>query len=225
MVKRVSPTDVTAFGGEGRRARNMRDKYVRIFDAAAGLFAEAGFEAVTTHAISERADVAAGTLFRYAASKGELLLMVYNEHLRRAIADGRMRSETVNDPAGSVVAMVEPIMMSAQQHPGNAAIYQRELLFGQASDGYRSAGLQLVTDLESAIASRLRNEVAERIDVDATALGEAALRAARSVFAVLHIQLAQPSTGVYATAEPQVELEAQIVQIVKGFLADCETDT
>jgi AcrR family transcriptional regulator len=58
------------------------DKHKRIFAAATVLFDEHGFEAVTTQQISDRADVAAGTLFRYASTRGELLLMVYNAQFR-----------------------------------------------------------------------------------------------------------------------------------------------
>ena len=65
-----------AVAAASRRDRNMRDKRDRIFRAAAELFAERGFAAVTTQEVSDRADVAAGTLFRYAATKSELLLMI-----------------------------------------------------------------------------------------------------------------------------------------------------
>ena len=75
----------------GRRARNMRDKQDRIFRAAAELFAERGFEDVSTGQVSERADVAIGTVFRYASSKGELLLMVLNDMLRTALEAGAER--------------------------------------------------------------------------------------------------------------------------------------
>lgn len=53
-----------AVAAASRRDRNMRDKRDRIFRAAAELFAERGFAAVTTQEVSDRADVAAGTLFR-----------------------------------------------------------------------------------------------------------------------------------------------------------------
>ncbi len=69
-------------GPVGRRERNKAEKQDRIFAAAANLFEERGFDAVTTAEIAEAADVGAGTLFRYAATKGELLLMVLNERLR-----------------------------------------------------------------------------------------------------------------------------------------------
>ena len=45
----------------GRRERNKLEKQTRIFDAAAELFAEKGYSAVTTQEIADRADVAGGT--------------------------------------------------------------------------------------------------------------------------------------------------------------------
>jgi AcrR family transcriptional regulator len=44
--------------------------------AARELFAERGVSGVTTQQIADRADVAIGTLYRYAATKAELLIMV-----------------------------------------------------------------------------------------------------------------------------------------------------
>lgn len=199
----------------GRRARNMQAKQDRIFAAAAALFAEAGFEAVTTQAISERADVAAGTLFRYTASKGELLMMVYNEELRRAIDSGRRAADAATDLPAAILAMVAPIVTAAQQHPENAVVYQRELLFGAASDGYRAEGLRMVAELQSAIAARLCAAAADGQDRDGVA--ESAMRAARSIFAVVHLLVAQPATGAHRGVNPHTELAAQTAQIVAGF--------
>ena len=61
---------------QGRRERSKLQKRARIFTAARTLFAEHGYAEVTTQQIAEHADVAAGTVFRYAATKAELLLMV-----------------------------------------------------------------------------------------------------------------------------------------------------
>lgn len=90
----VTMSVTTAATAASRRDRNMRDKRDRIFRAASELFAERGFAAVATQEISDRADVAAGTLFRYAASKSELLLMVYNEEFRAALEDGEALGST-----------------------------------------------------------------------------------------------------------------------------------
>ena len=101
-------TDV--FIRHGRRDRNMQDKHGRIFQAAAELFEAHGYAGVTTQAISERADVGTGTLFRYASSKDELLLMVLNQALRAALAQGAARARVLRDPVDVAVAMVAPIL-------------------------------------------------------------------------------------------------------------------
>lgn len=69
--------------GRGERAKG--DKRERIMAAARQLFAERGVSGVTTQQIAGRADAAIGTLYRYAATKAELLIMVQNEKFAAAI--------------------------------------------------------------------------------------------------------------------------------------------
>lgn len=197
-----------------RRLRNMQDKRRRIFAAAAGLFAERGFDNVTTQAISDRADVATGTLFRYAANKGELLLMVYNEEFGRAINTGRERAAHAADPSAAVLAAVEPVLVVGRLDPPNTVAYQRELLFGPPDAPYRAVGLALVRDLESLLAALL---AAGESPSEHRAV--AARRAARSIFAVLHHTLVQPSAGILPEHDPDADARGQVAQIVLGFFA------
>ncbi len=62
----------------GRRERNKQNKLDRITAAAGELFAEHGVDEVTTQQIADKADIGTGTLFLYAKTKGELLLLVQN---------------------------------------------------------------------------------------------------------------------------------------------------
>lgn len=62
----------------GRRERNKQLKLDRITAAARELFAERGVDEVTTQEIADKADIGTGTLFLYAKTKGELLLLVQN---------------------------------------------------------------------------------------------------------------------------------------------------
>lgn len=195
----------------GRRERNMRQKYDRIRAAAAELF-ERGFGAVTTQEIADRADVAVGTVFRYAASKSELLLMVYNERMRTAIADGVAKGAARADLGDAVFAMVRPLLSGAEVSAENAATYQRELLFGPPSDQYRAAGLALIDELEEAIAARLRGG-----GVDA----EQARWAALSVFASTHLAISRLATGAHSQHDAAADLRGQVRQILAG--ADSET--
>lgn len=71
----------------GTRERNKLDKRERIATAAWEVFSREGFEASSTNAIAERAGVAKGTLFLYAADKEDLLLLVMHDRLARATDD------------------------------------------------------------------------------------------------------------------------------------------
>ena len=73
----------------GRRERNKLDKLERITAAAGELFAERGVGDVTTQEIADRADIGTGTLFLYAKTKGELLLLVQNSMYETALEEGR----------------------------------------------------------------------------------------------------------------------------------------
>ncbi|WP_405133153.1 TetR/AcrR family transcriptional regulator [Nocardia sp. NBC_01388] len=202
----------------GRRVRGMLDKQDRIFEAAAALFAEHGFAQVTTQQISDRADIAAGTLFRYASSKGELLLMVYNADFRAALdlADRRLRDYT--EPAEAVIEIISPTVRAAGRNAENTVAYQRELLFGSPAEKYRAEGLALVARLEAMVAERLTGAARAR-GLDSELLEEHSRLAGRSVFAVLHLALARPATGAHAEYDPLADLRAQICQIVAGFFA------
>ncbi len=202
--------------GTGRRERNAREKHERIFAAAAALFDERGFDGVTTQEIADRADVGAGTVFRYAATKGELFLMVFNEQLRQAIDEGARRAERETDVTRAVLALVGPVLTRAHGTQ-SSAVYQRELLFGTPGERYRSEGIALVDRLETLVAARLLAAAGAPVDDEGPAL--AAARAARSIFAVLNLLLVQPLTGAHPGADTGQELAEQVTQIVRGFLA------
>ncbi|MGV8967965.1 MAG: TetR/AcrR family transcriptional regulator [Cellulomonas sp.] len=201
----------------GRRTRSKRDKHERILTAATVLFRELGYAGVTTQQISDRADVAAGTLFRYASSKSELFLMVYNEQLRTALAEGARVAERETEVTRAVCALVEPIMAMATD-PGGAVVYQRELLFGSPAERYRSEGLALVAGLEDAVARRLVAAVSSPEDATPE-LRQAAMRAARSIFAVANLLLVQPYTSAHPGSDVLEEFREQAAQIVRGLLA------
>ena len=70
--------------GLGRTERNKRDKLERIRRAARRLFERKGFDTATMREIAEAADIGHGTLFLYAASKEDLLVMIFREDLGTA---------------------------------------------------------------------------------------------------------------------------------------------
>ncbi len=110
----------------------MRLKREWIFRVVSDLLRARGFSAVTTQEVSAAAGVGAGTLFRYAATKSELILMVYNEALRSSMAEGAARAAE------------------------KSAAYQRELLFGPHDAKFRAEGMELIFALEASLSDTLR---------------------------------------------------------------------
>lgn len=204
----------------GRRDRNMQEKQSRIVAAASDLFEDRGFAAVTTQQISDRADVAAGTLFRYASTKGELLLMVYNDRYRAVIDEGAARAEREADAFTAASAFVAPVIDWAQQHPENSTAYQRELMFGGATESFRAEGLALVAEYEAKLAALLR---ADR-ESAAPAEDDGAHAAARAIFAVVHLAIARLAFQAH-TAADAAQLRRQIEQIITGFRAETRAGT
>ncbi|MFF8518606.1 TetR/AcrR family transcriptional regulator [Glutamicibacter creatinolyticus] len=205
-----------------RRDRNAREKQERIFRAASELFAERGYGAVTTQEIAKRADVADGTLFRYAASKSELLLMVYNEEFRAALEAGEAHAQQSDRPVEAIMSLLEPALARARQQAENSAVYQRELLFGVAAERYRSEGLALVSRIEKSIAAVIQAAADDRGLVQDP---QAIRVASAAIFAAMHLTIARSTTGAHGGADVFADLNDQVSQIVAGVLATLPSGT
>lgn len=79
--KRTAKAGAARAAPAGRRERNKQEKLDRILAAARDLFADKGFTETTTQEIAERADIGTGTLFLYAKSKEDLLIMVFKDEM------------------------------------------------------------------------------------------------------------------------------------------------
>ena len=175
----------------GRRARNKRDKQLRIFEAASALFTGQGYSSVTTQLVADRADVGTGTLFRYASSKAELLMMVMNEQMRLSTRQGVQAASVAGSPDDAIMALLEPQIHLSLAYPENTAVYQREILFGTEQGRYRTEALARISELEDAIGdilARFAQLRRVRDGVDLTG-------AARTVFSTLHMELIRVSLG------------------------------
>ncbi|MFJ9713236.1 TetR/AcrR family transcriptional regulator [Streptomyces sp. NPDC101234] len=165
----------------GRRERARQDKRERIMTAAGELFARHGIGGVTTQQVADRADVAIGTLYRYASTKAELLIMVQNEKFAAAVDNGLAAADAVDgqgvlDP---VVALIRPVVACVREQIENGRTYLHELVFGDPAEPYRRAGIALAARLEEGITGLLTRE--EYIDAaDAATL-------ARVITAIIHL--------------------------------------
>jgi AcrR family transcriptional regulator len=78
----------------GRRERNKLEKRARIVAAARRLFDEQGFAETTTLQIAEAADIGTGTLFLYARSKEDLLVLVFKDEMMEVALDSFQKLPT-----------------------------------------------------------------------------------------------------------------------------------
>ena len=142
----------------GRRERNKQQKLERIMAAASALFAEHGVEEVTTQQIADKADIGTGTLFLYAKTKGELLLLVQNAHYAEALERGRTAAENVPDVLDAVIAIIQPIVECNRTQIDNGRIYLREMAFGDPEEPHHGKALAIAAQTEEAIAAVLRRD-------------------------------------------------------------------
>ena len=142
----------------GRRERNKQAKLERITAAARELFAEHGVDDVTTQQIAEKADIGTGTLFLYAKTKGELLLLVQNSGYADALEEGRAAAERIPEALDAVMAIIRPVVECNRIQVDNGRTYLRELVFGDPEEPHHRDALALTIQTEEAIAAVLRRD-------------------------------------------------------------------
>ena len=148
----------TASQPVGRRERNKQDKLERITAAAGELFAVHGVDEVTTQQIADKADIGAGTLFLYAKTKGELLLLVQNAKYAEALDRGRADAEAVPGALDAVLAIVRPIVECNRAQIDNGRTYLREMAFGDPQEPRHGEALAIAAQTEQAVAAVLRRD-------------------------------------------------------------------
>lgn len=203
-ASRVDPTASPAPARTpGRREIAKAEKRARILAAARSLMGEKGYAQMSMSEVAARADVAAGTVFQYAATKAELLMMVteniWADHVNDTL--DATPGPTQHSPAAVVDAIMDsldPIFDMAVHWPETTVWIAREILFGEDLP-HRREVLVLVEKLEHHIARMLAGCRPAASDADAAHLdvgarmivtsGLAELNRARQGRAELHLVL------------------------------------
>ncbi|MCC2029438.1 helix-turn-helix transcriptional regulator [Microbacterium sp. YMB-B2] len=150
----------------GRRERAKAEKRARILAAARALFEERGFERTSMSEVARAADVAEGTVFQYAATKVELLMMVvdalWGAH-ERATTTPSLSAPAVpgtatagGETADRIAELISPLVTAMRRWSELATWVAREILFG-ADMPHRRRVLDHVDRLEGQIAARLQD--------------------------------------------------------------------
>ena len=186
----------------GRRERNKQAKLERIITAASELFAEHGVDEVTTQQIADKADIGTGTLFLYAKTKGELLLLVQNAQYAAALERGRAAAETTPDVLDAVMSIVQPIVQCNRSQIDNGRTYLREMVFGDPEEPRHGEALAIAAQTEEAITAVLRRD--KRVgEGDAATL-------ARVVSGVMFLSMAASVNVAWSVEEIVEDIRRQV---------------
>lgn len=187
----------------GRRERNKLAKLERIVAAASELFAEHGVDDVTTQQIAEKADIGSGTLFLYAKTKGELLLLVQNVHYAEALLRGQEAAANTDGPVDAVMAIVRPVVECNRVQIDNGRTYLREMAFGDPTEPRHAEALAIVAQTEAAIASVLERDA------------DAASTIARVISAIMFLSMAASVNTLLSVDEIEEDIRRQVVIILR----------
>lgn len=117
-----------------RRDDKKDQKRARIVAAAASLFAKQGFDATTTRQIAEKARIASGTLFLYAPTKTDIVMMVFEDTIGRALDEAIATLPASSARDGS--ALLAPLLhlygsffAVYEEKPALARVFVKELFW------------------------------------------------------------------------------------------------
>ena len=192
----------------GRRERNKQEKLDRIVAAARELFADRGVEDVTTQQIAERADIGTGTLFLYAKTKGELLLLVQNSSYEEALAQGEAEADGLTDRLDAVMAIVGSIVHCNRVHVENGRTYLREVVFGDPNEPHHGEALGLTVRTTAAIADVLKRD-GKLTDSEASTM-------ARIVSSIMFVSLAPTVNAGMSDDEVVADIRNQVKVLLAG---------
>lgn len=186
----------------GRRERNKRDKLERIIAAARELFDAHGVDAVTTQQIADKADIGTGTLFLYAKSKSELLLLVQNSSYVTALEEGVAAAENISDIIEAMLAIIRPVVECNRSNVENGRTYLREIVFGDPEEPHHRDALALTIKTEAAVAAVLARD--ERINA-----GDAAVLA-QIVSAIMFVSMAATFNAAHSVDDIIAEITGRV---------------
>jgi AcrR family transcriptional regulator len=95
--------------------RRLAEREQTILDAAQSIAAEGGMGAVQIAAVAQRADIAAGTVYRYFSSKTDLIADVISAAAERELAAMRAAADAAPGPLSALAACIATFAARALQ--------------------------------------------------------------------------------------------------------------
>ena len=116
-------------------------KRERILEAARALFTSRGYDAATTREVATLAGVAHGTVFRYAPTKQDLLLMLYIDRLSAALERGLREAAPESPLDEQLLTIFSTFLETYADAPALAARFIEAVRFASGQRGTEYARL------------------------------------------------------------------------------------
>lgn len=192
----------------GRRERNKQEKLDRITAAARELFTQYGVDEVTTQQVAEKADVGSGTLFLYAKTKAELLLLVHNVKYAEALDVGIEAAAAEAEVLDAVMAIINPIITCNRVQIENGRTYLKEIVFGDPAEPHHAEALALTQRTEAAVVDVLNR--------DTKLAARGAEKLAGIISAVMFISMTSAANLGLSDAQVGDDIRAQVSVLLGG---------
>ncbi len=196
----------------GRREQNKLEKRGRIIAAARALFTHKGFDATTSQEIADAAGVGAGTVFTYAKTKDDLLILVFHDEMLEVVENAYAAAGAKHGLLDQAITFFETFVAYHERDLPLAHALMRQLGYVGSAD-QRSLVSELMTSLLGRLALLVQ---AAKHDgkVDAAS---ALIPSARALFAIYYFHLGGLLSGYLDRAQFDRALRTDLGLLLRGL--------
>lgn len=215
MLRSTNPVvweDPLAAAALGRREQNKLEKRGRIIAAARALFTHKGFDATTSQEIADAAGVAGGTVFTYARTKEDLLLLVFHDEMMEVVERGFVAARTSPTLLDQVIVFFETMVIYHERDLPLAHALMRQLGY-VGGDDQRA----LVQELMTRVLGRLAQLVEAAKAREEVGAASPLLPSARSLFAIYYYHLGGLLSGFLDRAQFDRNLRTDLELLLRGL--------
>lgn len=196
----------------GRRELNKLEKRARIIAAARALFTHKGFEATTSQEIAEAAQVAAGTVFTYARTKEDLLIIVFHDEIGAVVERAYELACSRENLLDRLVTFFETFLEYHERDMALARCLIRQLAYVD-TDEQRAT----VSDLMKSLLRRLMQLIEAAKMAGEVALAIPLRGSARTFFAIYYLHLGKLLNGYINRAQFDLALRNDLKLLLTGL--------
>lgn len=197
-------TTANSLSADDLGSATQRDRRRRILQATIEIASKGGFDAVQMRAVTQRADVALGTLYRYFPSKIHLLVSALGARFEDVSANIAKAPVPGDTPADRVIWVLGKATRGMQRDPNLTEALTRAFMFADKSVAgeIHTVGMQLTTMLTHAIQGGAYDPDAELTDENVSI--------ARVISDVWLSSLVSWVTGRFSTEEVHEHLDTAV---------------